>query len=103
MIPVLCIENENLLKINYFTILYVFIFYLIESFVLHNCIEINVGHSQQTTSIFLIGTGIQNLIFDMMFQKVGSKYQRPNVVMNINETFYQLKRSSVRTVIPGMC
>ena len=33
---------------------------------------------------------------------VVSKYQQPSVVMNINETFYQLKRS-VRTFIPGMC
>ena len=45
-------------------------FLLIEIFVLHNYIEYNVSHSQQT-SIFLIGIGIQDLIFDMSLQSVG--------------------------------
>ena len=44
--------------------MYVFLF--IESFVLHNYIEFNVSYSQQTTSIFLIRIGIQDLIFDVV-------------------------------------
>ena len=53
---------------KYFTTLYVFIFLLIESFVLHNYIEFNVSHSQQTTSIFLVEIGIKDLTFDMWLQ-----------------------------------
>ena len=41
-----------------------YLFLLIASFMLHNYIEFNASHSQQTTSIFLIGIGIQDLIFD---------------------------------------
>ena len=40
---------------------------------------------------------------EIVQSSVVSKYQRPSVVMNINETFYKLKRSSVRIFIPGMC
>ena len=41
-------------------------FLFIESFVLHNYIQFNVSYSKQTTSIFLIGIGIQDLIFDVV-------------------------------------
>ena len=44
---------------------------LIENFVLHYYIEFNASHSQQTTFIFLIGIGIQDLFFDMWLQNGG--------------------------------
>ena len=49
--------------------MYVFLF--IESFVLHNYIEFNVSYSQQTTSIFMIGIVIQDLIFDIWLRSGG--------------------------------
>ena len=61
--------------------------------------------------IIIIGIGVRIIIRenqryfrqDAALEMVVSKYQRPSVVMNINGTFYQLKRSSVRTFFSGMC
>ena len=71
--------------ILYYTVCIYFL--LIESFVLHNYIEFNVSHSQQTTSIFLIRIGIQDLIFDMWLQSGGNLYQRARYASFISPDF----------------
>ena len=51
-----------------------YLFFINWKFRDNNYTEFNVSYSQQTTSIFLVGIGIQDLIFDML--QSGGRFKR---------------------------
>ena len=69
-------------KNRYYTVCFYFL--LVESFVLRNYIEFNVS-----TSIFLIGIGIQDYICDMWLQSVAVGWFKQNYVLPTHFIFIQ--------------